>query len=132
MAKKQSESWREKVVPPEKALERVEPGMSIFLGTGMAEPRTLVKHLMASDQPNLQDLELIQLMEQGDQVVKSPWSSWQFGMNYYYSGWNGVYKGMGDKAEKYPYEGVYTRSSDLFLRSISPYSRNYSRYTMRS
>ncbi len=23
-------------------------------------------------------LELIQLMEQGDQVVKSPWSSWQF------------------------------------------------------
>ena len=26
-------------------------------------------------------LELIQLMEQGDQVVKSPWSSWQFGTN---------------------------------------------------
>ena len=30
-------------------------------------------------------LELIQLMEQGEQVVKSPWSSWQFGMNYMYS-----------------------------------------------
>ena len=28
--------------------------------------------------------ELIQLMEQGNQVVKSPWSSWQFGMNYFY------------------------------------------------
>ena len=28
-------------------------------------------------------LELIQLMEQGNQVVKSPWSSWQFGMNYF-------------------------------------------------
>ena len=27
-------------------------------------------------------LELIQLMEQGDQVVKSPWASWQFGANY--------------------------------------------------
>ena len=24
-------------------------------------------------------LELVQLMEQGNQVVKSPWSSWQFG-----------------------------------------------------
>ena len=24
-------------------------------------------------------LELVQLMEQGDQVIKSPWSSWQFG-----------------------------------------------------
>ena len=30
-------------------------------------------------------LELIQLMEQGDHVVKSPWSSWQTGTNYYYS-----------------------------------------------
>ena len=30
-------------------------------------------------------LELIQLMEQGDQVVKSPWMSWQFGANYMYS-----------------------------------------------
>ena len=29
-------------------------------------------------------LELVQLMEQGDQVVKSPWSSWQFGANYFY------------------------------------------------
>ena len=29
-------------------------------------------------------LELIQLMEQGNQVVKSPWSSWQFGANYFY------------------------------------------------
>ena len=27
-------------------------------------------------------LELIQLMEQGDQVVKSPWSSWQIGAGY--------------------------------------------------
>ena len=27
-------------------------------------------------------LELIQLMEQGDQVVKSPWASWQFGAGY--------------------------------------------------
>ena len=42
-------------------------------------------------------LELIQLMEQGDQVVKSPWSSWQFGANYMYNEWNGTYKGRGDK-----------------------------------
>jgi len=42
-------------------------------------------------------LELIQLMEQGDQVVKSPWSSWQFGANYMYNDWNGAYKGRGDK-----------------------------------
>ena len=45
-------------------------------------------------------LELIQLMEQGNQVVKSPWSSWQFGANYIYSKWNGTYKGRGDKKDK--------------------------------
>ena len=56
-------------------------------------------------------LELIQLMEQGDQVVKSPWASWQFGANYMYNDWRGTYKGRGDKAEKYPYEGILTRES---------------------
>ena len=64
-------------------------------------------------------LELIQLMEQGDQVVKSPWMSWQFGANYMYSKWNGTYKGTGDKAEKYPYEGLFTRSTNAFVRSAN-------------
>ncbi|QYR54081.1 autotransporter-associated N-terminal domain-containing protein [Fusobacterium hwasookii] len=73
-------------------------------------------------------LELTQLMEQGDQVVKSPWMSWQFGANYMYSKWNGTYKGRGDKAEKYPFEGVFTRSNDLFLRNVSPDSPLYEQY----
>uniref|UniRef100_UPI00300927D1 autotransporter-associated N-terminal domain-containing protein n=1 Tax=Fusobacterium nucleatum subsp. polymorphum TaxID=76857 RepID=UPI00300927D1 len=70
-------------------------------------------------------LELIQLIEQGDQVVKSPWSSWQFGANYMYSKWNGTYKGRGDKAQKYPFEGVFTRSTNPFERYTSPESSNY-------
>ena len=41
--------------------------------------------------------ELVQLMEQGDHVVKSPWASWQTGANYIYSKWNGTYKGRGNK-----------------------------------
>ena len=61
-------------------------------------------------------LELIQLMEQGDQVVKSPWASWQFGANYMYSKWNGTYKGRGDKSEKYPFEGTFSRSTNVFGR----------------
>ncbi|QYR61301.1 autotransporter-associated N-terminal domain-containing protein [Fusobacterium polymorphum] len=73
-------------------------------------------------------LELMQLMEQGDQVVKSPWMSWQFGANYMYNKWNGTYKGRGDKAQKYPFEGVFTRSNDLFLRSVSPDSELYEQY----
>ena len=39
------------------------------------------------------NLELIQLMEQGDHVVKSPWSSWQFGINMFADSWGGTYKG---------------------------------------
>ena len=70
-------------------------------------------------------LELIQLMEQGDQVVKSPWASWQFGLNYMYSKWNGAYKGKGDKTEKYPFEGVFTRSTNFFERVVSPLSEKY-------
>ena len=61
-------------------------------------------------------LELIQLMEQGDQVVKSPWASWQFGANYMYSKWSGAYKGRGDKSEKYPFEGTFSRSTNIFGR----------------
>ena len=71
-------------------------------------------------------LELIQLMEQGDQVVKSPWASWQFGMNYMYDNWGASYKGRGDKAEKYPYEGIFTRSENPYERYTSPDSKNYS------
>ena len=44
-------------------------------------------------------LELIQLMEQGDQVVKMPWSSWQYGAGYIYNSWGKAYKGYGDKKE---------------------------------
>ena len=73
-------------------------------------------------------LELIQLMEQGNQVVKSPWSSWQFGANYMYDNWGSAYKGRGDKKEKYPFEGIYTRNSDLFSRNISPDSNLYEDY----
>ena len=73
-------------------------------------------------------LELIQLMEQGNQVVKSPWSSWQFGANYFYENWGGSYKGRGDKSEKYSFEGIYTRNSNLFTRNISPNSELYKDY----
>ena len=45
-------------------------------------------------------LELVQLMEQGNQVVKSPWASWQFGANYMYNDWGASYKGRGDKSKE--------------------------------
>lgn len=50
------------------------------------------------------NLELIQLMEQGDHVVKSPWSSWQYGINGFYNNWQGHYEGRGDKVADVKYE----------------------------
>ena len=101
------------------------------LQTSIADMKKLFKEAKAENNKLMKgsNLELIQLMEQGDHVVKSPWSSWQYGMNYFYSDWRGVYKGRGDKKQKYPYEGIFERSSDLFLRNISPDSELYEAYT---
>ena len=74
-------------------------------------------------------LELIQLMEQGNQVVKSPWSSWQFGANYFYDNWGSSYKGRGDKSKKYPFEGILTRDTNEFNRYVAPNSSMYSYLT---
>ena len=71
------------------------------------------------------NLELIQLMEQGDHVIKSTWSNWQYGVNEFYNNWDGTYKGKGDKSKKYPYEGIFERDSNNFNRYVSPISRNY-------
>ena len=79
--------WTDKIVSPEKILEKIEPGMSIFLGTGMAEPRTLVKRLMASKQTNLQDLELIQLVSLGDTIAIDERYARKFRLKTFFSGW---------------------------------------------
>ena len=67
-------------------------------------------------------LELVQLMEQGNQVVKSPWSSWQFGANYFYDDWGSAYKGRGDKIKNI---GVIEREADVLTGSISKSSKKY-------
>jgi acyl-CoA hydrolase/RimJ/RimL family protein N-acetyltransferase len=58
--------WKSRIVSPDKVIARLRPGMNIFLGTGMAEPRTLVKYLMETKSADLQDLELLQLGSFGD------------------------------------------------------------------
>ena len=79
--------WKDRVVTPQEALQHIEPGMKIFLGTGVAEPRTLVKHLMASDEPNLQDLELIQLVSLGDVITMKELQTQKFRLKTFFSGW---------------------------------------------
>ena len=72
-----------------------------------------IKNARAENTKSIESLrlELVQLMEQGNQVVKSPWSSWQFGINYMYDNWSGTYKGSGDKPDKYVYNSIYRRGN---------------------
>ena len=98
------------------------------LNTSITDMKKLFKEAKQENNKLMKgsNLELVQLMEQGDHVVKSPWSSWQYGMNYFYGDWTGTYKGRGDKKEKYPYEGILERSQDPYERYTSPDSKNYS------
>ena len=98
-----------------------------ILSTDIKDFNVLIKEARKENNKLLKNtnLELIKLMEQGDHVVKAPWSSWQFGANYMYSKWNGTYKGKGDKAEKYSYEGIFARSLNSFERVVSPLSEKY-------
>jgi acyl-CoA hydrolase/GNAT superfamily N-acetyltransferase len=87
MGEKNTVNWQRRVVKPEVVLKRIEPGMNIFIGTGTAEPRTLVKHLMASKAYNLQDLTLIQLVSFGDAISLEALQSHKYRLKTFYSGW---------------------------------------------
>lgn len=75
------------IVTPDEVLKRIEPGMNIFIGTGTAEPRTIVKHLMASKAYNLQDLTLIQLVSFGDAISLQALQSHKYRLKTFFSGW---------------------------------------------
>ncbi len=81
------------------------------LKTSVGDVQTRLNVLRNENKKEIENskLELIQLMEQGDQVVKSPWASWQFGVNYFHEKQNGEYKGRGDKPKKYVYNAEYQR-----------------------
>ena len=76
------------------------------LNTSITDMKKLFKEAKQENNKLMKgsNLELIQLMEQGDHVVKSPWSSWQYGINYFYGDWTGTYRGRGDKTPNQKYE----------------------------
>lgn len=87
MAETALRNWEDLTVDPDKVLDAIEPGMSIFIGTGTAEPRTLVKRLMAANKTNLQDLELIQLVSFGDAISMEALASHKYRLKTFFAGW---------------------------------------------
>ncbi len=75
------------MVSPETVLSGIRPGMSIFLGTGVAEPRTLVKALLTSKAGNLRDLEFIQLVSFGEAVTIPDKDVNKFRLKTFFEGW---------------------------------------------
>jgi acyl-CoA hydrolase/GNAT superfamily N-acetyltransferase len=80
-------SWEGKITSPDAVLQKIEPGMSIFIGTGVAEPRTLVKALMHRNFGNLYDLEIIQLISLGDAICLRDLGVQKYRLKTFFSGW---------------------------------------------
>ena len=82
-----ADNWESTVVSLETVTGKIKPGMSIFLGTAGAEPRTMVRHLMTAEAKNLEDLELIQLVSLGDAISLQTLQSQKFRLTTFFSGW---------------------------------------------
>ena len=99
-----------------------------ILSTDIKDFNVLIKEARKENNKLLKNtnLELVKLMEQGDHVVKSPWSSWQFGANYFYDNWGSAYKGRGDKKENQ----ILTRDKSATLNRFLETSANSTSYGM--
>jgi acyl-CoA hydrolase/GNAT superfamily N-acetyltransferase len=87
MFRKKIPSWKKNTVPTDAVLRKIEPGMHIFIGTGTAEPRTLVNALMTADGYRLDDLTLIQLLSFGDAISFKALESKRYRLRTFFSGW---------------------------------------------
>ena len=125
----------------ENVTQEVETSQEIMSDEQIASSREKLKNSVESLQSKIEGarvenkkalsglrLELVQLMEQGDQVIKAPWASWQFGANYMYSKWNGTYGGRNDKGSDI---GIIERDPDIFNSSVSKSSKKYSELNLK-
>jgi acyl-CoA hydrolase len=87
MTKAQSQNWEGMLVSAQEVLTKLHPGMSIFLSTGPAEPRTLLGALLQAQAGNLQDLELIQLVSFGGALALQEERLQSFRLKTFFSGW---------------------------------------------
>ncbi len=79
--------WEDRLFPPEEVLRIIKPGMTIFIGSGVAEPRTLTKSLMDSGLSNTNDLELIQLTSHGDFLSLKKLDYQNYRLKTFFSTW---------------------------------------------
>ena len=128
--------WKEKVVLPDEVLMKIKPGMSIFLGTGVAEPRTLVKHLTSSNLSNLTDLELVQIVSLGEAIAFSSTTTAQkYRLKTFFGGWTASKAIMSGSVDMIPcrfsripklFQSGAIRVDVAFVQITPPDARGYS------
>ncbi|CAB1057105.1 Citrate lyase alpha chain (EC [Olavius sp. associated proteobacterium Delta 1] len=79
--------WEHLVVTPRRVLASIKPGMTIFFGSGVAEPRTLMKCLIESGLSNTNDLELVQLTSHGDVLSLKDLDFQNYRLKTFFSTW---------------------------------------------
>ncbi|MCP4690003.1 MAG: GNAT family N-acetyltransferase, partial [Desulfobacterales bacterium] len=87
MSESSEKQWKDIVISPEEVMTGIKPGMTIFLGSGVAEPRTLMKCLIDSDLSNVNDLEFIQLNSHGDILSAKELHYQNYRLKTFFSGW---------------------------------------------
>lgn len=66
------EKYRSKVITPEEALDRLNPGGRVFLSSGPAAPLTMATAIIQSRKKNIRDLEVIHLITLLDEDSEMP------------------------------------------------------------
>jgi acyl-CoA hydrolase/ribosomal protein S18 acetylase RimI-like enzyme len=87
MSEPANKRWQDRVFSPEEVLACIKPGMTIFLGSGVAEPRTLMKCLVDSGLSNTNDLELIQLTSHSDILSLKKLDYQNYRLKTFFSTW---------------------------------------------
>ncbi|MCG6895338.1 MAG: GNAT family N-acetyltransferase [Desulfobacteraceae bacterium] len=83
--KKTIRKW--KTVLPEEILDKIRPGMSLFVGSAGAEPQTMLQHLLHAPRGRLEDLEVVQLLSFGAAVSSDALEAEHLRLKTFFSGW---------------------------------------------
>ena len=96
-----------------------------LINSSIGQMRKDFKHARSENNKLIKNtnLELTQLMEQGDHVTKSPWSNWQIGANDFYNDWHGHFKGRGNRVQdgKFYQRNATMEKYNYQLKNLSTY-----------
>ena len=96
-----------------------------LINSSIGQMRKDFKHARSENNKLIKNtnLELTQLMEQGDHVTKSPWSNWQIGANNFYNDWHGHFKGRGNRVQdgKFYQRDATMEKYNYQLKNLSTY-----------